>query len=62
MFPDITPTTPRPKDRAPATRPGQVPGCFLSAAQRPELITAVLEKRRQRAADKNGARKQKESR
>jgi transcriptional regulator GlxA family with amidase domain len=65
IFRDITgetPSTARLKDRAAASRPGQVPGCFLSAAQRPELITAVLEKRRQRAADKNGARKQKESR
>ena len=27
----------------------QVPGCFLSAAQRPDLTTAVSEKRRQEA-------------
>lgn len=33
--------------------PGSVPACFLSAAQRPDLTTAVSEKRRGEVGDKN---------
>ncbi|HSD37419.1 MAG TPA: AraC family transcriptional regulator [Rhodocyclaceae bacterium] len=53
IFRDITGETPsavREIARAAARELGSVPACVLSAAQRPDLITAVLEKRR-RAAD-----------
>ncbi|MDM0044765.1 AraC family transcriptional regulator [Variovorax dokdonensis] len=65
IFRDITgdsPSAVRQQERAAANRLGQVPGCFLSAAQRPDLTIAVLEKRRQSAVDKNGDRKPEDSR
>lgn len=52
-FRDITgesPRTLRPRLRAEARQLERVPPCFLKAAQRPDLITAVSEKRR-RVAD-----------
>ena len=55
-FRDITGDSPgaiRERARAAAQTQGQVPPCFLSAAQRPHLVTAVSEKRRQQAADIN---------
>lgn len=48
-FRDITGESPgalRTRLRAAADAPGQVPACVLSAAQRPDLRTAVSEKRR----------------
>lgn len=48
-FRDITGETPtdfRARERALARAPGAVPACFLSAADRPDLRTAVSEKRR----------------
>jgi transcriptional regulator GlxA family with amidase domain len=39
---------------------GRVPACIVSAAQRPELTTAVSEKRRRRAAGTNGGTEQQE--
>lgn len=39
-----------------ALRLGSVPACFLSAAQRPHLTSAVSEKRRRRVGGINGAR------
>lgn len=65
IFRDITgqsPGTLRQRERAAASQLGLVPACFLSAAQRPDLTMAVLEKRRRAAADTNGARKPKEKR
>lgn len=53
IFRDITGESPgalRARSRATAQEPGRVPACVLSAAQRPDLTTAVSEKRR-RAAD-----------
>ncbi|HEY0857200.1 MAG TPA: AraC family transcriptional regulator [Albitalea sp.] len=44
--------------RGPATDLGRVPACVLSAAQRPDLATAVSEKRRRAAAGINGAGQQ----
>lgn len=58
IFRDITGDSPgalRKRERAAASQLGAVPGCFLSAAQRPGLTTAVLEKRRREAKDKNEA-------
>ncbi len=52
-FRDITGASPsewRAREQAAPHARGQVPGCFLSAAQRPGLTIAVSEKRR-RAAD-----------
>jgi transcriptional regulator GlxA family with amidase domain len=52
IFRDITgasPSTVRNNMRAAAGGLERVPGCYLSAAQRPDLITAVLEKRRRSA-------------
>jgi transcriptional regulator GlxA family with amidase domain len=49
IFRDITGESPsafREKARASAHGLEHVPGCYLSAAQRPDLTTAVLEKRR----------------
>ncbi len=49
IFRDITGDNPgaiRSRARAQAQQPGPVPACILSAAQRPDLRTAVLEKRR----------------
>jgi transcriptional regulator GlxA family with amidase domain len=48
-FRDVTgasPGTVRARERAAAHQLGPVPGCILSAAHRPDLITAVSEKRR----------------
>ena len=49
IFRDITGASPRAvraRTRAAAPRLDRVPGCYLSAAQRPDLTIAVLEKRR----------------
>ena len=57
IFRDITgekPSTIRLRARAAARQLGSVPACILSAAHRPDLRTAVLEKRRRSASDKNG--------
>lgn len=48
-----SPGTVRAKARAAASGLDRVPGCYLSAAQRPDLTIAVLEKRRREAADQN---------
>ena len=64
-FRDITGDSPgaiRERARAAAQAQGQVPPCFLSAAQRPHLVTAVSEKRRQPAADINEPDSTKENR
>jgi transcriptional regulator GlxA family with amidase domain len=56
IFRDITgesPSTMRARMRAAASGLDLVPGCFLAAAQRPDLTTAVLEKRRRIATDIN---------
>ena len=58
IFRDITGTTPsaiRAQARAVAHEPGSVPACILSAAHRPDLRTAVLEKRRRSARGIKGA-------
>jgi transcriptional regulator GlxA family with amidase domain len=39
---------------------GRVPACIVSAAQRPDLTTAVSEKRRRQAAGTNGSTEQQE--
>jgi AraC-like DNA-binding protein len=57
-FRDVTgesPSTIRSRARAQATELGRVPACILSAAHRPDLKTAVSEKRRQMAVGINGA-------
>lgn len=57
-FRDITGSSPgvvRERARAAAQAPGQVPGCILSAAHRPDLAIAVSEKRRREAGAINGA-------
>ncbi|HEY1226273.1 MAG TPA: helix-turn-helix transcriptional regulator [Ramlibacter sp.] len=64
-FRDITGESPgalRERERAVAAQLGRVPACFLSAAERPGLTSAVSEKRRRAAADKIGARQHKELR
>jgi transcriptional regulator GlxA family with amidase domain len=56
IFRDITgesPSTVRKNMRAAARGLDHVPGCSLSAAQRPDLTTAVLEKRRRTSAGIN---------
>jgi transcriptional regulator GlxA family with amidase domain len=56
-FRDITgesPGTIRARARAAAHELGRVPACILSAAHRPDLTTAVLEKRRRAAVGING--------
>ena len=53
-FRDITGESPselRAREKAGPWQPGHVPGCFLSAARRPDLTIAVSEKRRRIAAD-----------
>ena len=53
-FRDITGASPgefRRRARAAARGLDQVPGCYLAAAQRPDLTIAVLEKRRQAAGE-----------
>jgi transcriptional regulator GlxA family with amidase domain len=55
VFKDITgdsPTELRAREQATAHALDQVPHCFVSAAFRPDLKTAVLEKRRQTDADR----------
>jgi len=55
VFRDITgesPTELRAREQAGAHALEQVPHCFISAAYRPNLKTAVSEKRRQEGADK----------
>lgn len=57
-FRDVTGETPtdfRARERASAGAPAMVPACFLSAAHRPDLRTAVSEKRRARAEADNAA-------
>lgn len=52
IFHDITgiaPGTLRTRWRAALSEPGRVPACILSAAHRPDLKTAVSEKRRREA-------------
>jgi AraC-like DNA-binding protein len=56
-FRDITGENPgavRERARAVAREPGRMPACILSAAHRPDLDTAVSEKRRREAGDING--------
>lgn len=56
VFRDITgesPTELRAREQAGAHALEQVPHCFISAAYRPNLKSAVSEKRRQEAADKS---------
>lgn len=60
VFRDITgekPSTMRTRLRAEARELGRVPACILSAAHRPDLKTAVLEKRRREAGVKKGAQR-----
>jgi transcriptional regulator GlxA family with amidase domain len=57
-FRDITGLSPRAlreQHRAAVAEPGRVPACVLSAAQRPDLATAVSEKRRREALRINRA-------
>ncbi len=52
IFRDIAgemPSVMRQRVRAAAREPGRVPACILSAAHRPDLRTAVSEKRRRKA-------------
>jgi transcriptional regulator GlxA family with amidase domain len=56
-FHDITGESPgamRARGRATADELGRVPGCFLSAAHRPDLTIAVSEKRRRVASGISG--------
>mgnify|MGYP003584714819 FL=1 len=65
IFRDITgesPGTLRKRARDAASQLDRVPACFLSAAQRPDLTIAVLEKRRRAGGDKNEPPKRKEIR
>jgi AraC-like DNA-binding protein len=53
-FRDVTGESPgelRAREQAAAHQPALVPGCYLSAAHRPDLTMAVSEKRRQEAVD-----------
>jgi len=57
-FRDVTGESPgdfRARERALAGEPGAVPACYLSAAHRPDLRTAVSEKRRRQAVAENDA-------
>ena len=57
-FRDITGSTPgavRTRERSTARELGRVPACIASAAHRPDLTTAVSEKRRQAANGTNGS-------
>lgn len=63
-FRDVTGETPgkiRQRGRAAARELGRVPHCILGAAHRPDLTTAVSEKRRRMARGKKGLRKMKEA-
>lgn len=58
VFKDVTgdsPTELRAREQASAHSLDQVPHCFVSAAYRPNLKTAVSEKRRQEGADKSSS-------
>jgi transcriptional regulator GlxA family with amidase domain len=58
IFRDITGESPsaiRAQGRAMANDLGRVPACIVSAAHRPDLTIAVLEKRRRIAVDINGS-------
>jgi len=58
VFKDVTgesPTDLRAREQATAHTLAQVPHCFVSAAYRPNLKTAVSEKRRKAAADTDDA-------
>ena len=60
-FRDITGASPsgiRARARAAGQEPGRVPACFLNAARRPDLRTAVSEKRRREGAGINGTEQQ----
>jgi AraC-like DNA-binding protein len=64
IFRDITGASPselRARGREIAGELGRVPACVLRAAQRPDLMTAVLEKRRQLASDIKTAPKKRSS-
>jgi AraC-like DNA-binding protein len=57
-FRDVTGESPsaiRARARVAAHELGRVPACFLSAAHRPDLTSAVSEKRRREAGAINGA-------
>lgn len=57
-FRDITgesPSTIRERAKAATHELGRVPACIVSAAHRPQLTTAVSEKRRRGAGDINGS-------
>jgi transcriptional regulator GlxA family with amidase domain len=57
VFKDVTGESPselRARERSAAHELEQVPHCFVSAAYRPNLKTAVSEKRRQEGADTKG--------
>jgi transcriptional regulator GlxA family with amidase domain len=56
VFRDVTGLAPgvaREQARAAAAGLSQVPGCYLAAAQRPDLTIAVLEKRRREPSGQN---------
>jgi transcriptional regulator GlxA family with amidase domain len=64
VFKDVTgesPTELRAREQASAHSLDQVPHCFVSAAYRPNLKTAVSEKRRQEAADTQNSDKEESS-
>lgn len=64
VFKDVTgesPTELRAREQASAHSLDQVPHCFVSAAYRPDLKTAVSEKRRQQAADTQDSDKEENS-
>jgi transcriptional regulator GlxA family with amidase domain len=64
IFRDITGETPgalRGRWSAAAKEAGRVPACVLSAAQRPDLITAVSEKRRRAAHAINASDEEEEA-
>ena len=61
IFRDITGESPgaiRKRMRDAARELDRVPGCYLSAAQRPDLTIAVLEKRRRASTDINRSNQQ----
>jgi transcriptional regulator GlxA family with amidase domain len=61
VFRDVTGDSPgghRTRDRQDRAAAGAIPECLLRAARRPDLKSAVLEKRRRVAPDDNGAPKQ----
>jgi transcriptional regulator GlxA family with amidase domain len=60
IFRDITGASPgeiRTRDSGAPFEPKNVPECFLRALNRPDLKTAVLEKRRREVAGKKGSNK-----